>query len=422
MAKKFLRVFVLCMGLMLLAAVALAGCSSSGNGEGEPSDTSPSGTLAFAEQTLSFTRLGQSAALTLKAGDTEVYGAALSSSNEEVVAVVGSAAIAVGDGNATVTASYEGQTAVCIVTVSTQAAVIIEGAQVRNMEVEGKLRLSATVSLPSVFDTDAGVRWSSNNEDIVTVDKDGNVTAVAEGIAQVTAESNYQITTTTTSTVMGMEITSTEEAIASATVTILVGNEYDPAVHTEIAGTYQGYYDWQGFAEQASESNPCYTQENFKWIRSKIVLQLNEDGTFTQQVLNAQRAAYPADIDESLPESTYEEQVAKYGSTNCYVYNRYDQDGSAEEFASETGKEFADIEGMQSSGMHNFSESGYFMVMDGKLVLFYGKVNGFTGKYESETFEWGDVADSAYLSTAYVPFTNLVAMSENMTQVLARAA
>lgn len=221
---------------------------------------------------------------------------------------------------------------------------------------------------------------------------------------------------------MGMEITSTEEAIASATVTILVGNEYDPAVHTEIAGTYQGYYDWQGFAEQASESNPCYTQENFKWIRSKIVLQLNEDGTFTQQVLNAQRAAYPADIDESLPESTYEEQVAKYGSTNCYVYNRYDQDGSAEEFASETGKEFADIEGMQSSGMHNFSESGYFMVMDGKLVLFYGKVNGFTGKYESETFEWGDVADSAYLSTAYVPFTNLVAMSENMTQVLARAA
>ena len=417
MAKRRLGMLSLAAAALFVAMAFLIACAQT---PATPTPSEPTGTLSFREETLKLDQLGKASELSVSVGDTEVYGAEFSSSNEEVAIVVGNAVIATGDGNAVITAEYGGQEASCIVTVETQATVVIEGDAVRNVALGGTVQLSASVKLPSVFDTDAGVTWSSNDEKVATVDENGLVTALQTGIAQITAESNYQITTTETSTVMGMQIESTEEKIASATVTLLIGNEYDASVHTNIAGTYEGHYDWQGFAEQASAENPCYTQDNFLWIRSKIVLTLHEDGSFYQEVLNAQRASYPDEIDMSLPESTYEEQIAKYGTTNCYVYNRYEQRSDAEEFAGEMGKVFANIDGMTAAGMNNFAESGYYMVLDGKLVLFYGKVNGFTGEYESTTFVWGDVEDSAFVQNAYVPFTNLVAMNENMTQKLTK--
>ena len=219
---------------------------------------------------------------------------------------------------------------------------------------------------------------------------------------------------------MGREVTETENTIASDVITVIVNNEYDPAVNASIVGTYEGHYDWLGFGAAASEDNPTSIAENYKWIRSKVILELHEDGTFTQKVLSAQRPGYQAEIDESLPESTYEEQIAKYGKYN-YVYNPVDQDPAAEEFAAEADKEFATVAGMESKGMRNFSENGYFMIRDGELVLYYGHVNGFTGEYESAEFVWGSVADDAFAANVYVPFTNLVKMNDNMSMVLAKA-
>ncbi len=310
-----------------------------------------------------------------------------------------------------------------MVTVATSAAVSIDGDDMVSLNTESNptAALTASVAVPTVFDSaEAGVTWSSNNPDVATVDANGVVTAVSAGIAQITATSNYQVSTTSSQTIMGMTITSTEDAITEDVITVMVNNEFDASAHAEIIGTYEGHYDWQGFHTQASADNPCYTAENFQWIRSKIVLELKEDGSFTQQVLNAQRATYPEAIDMSLPESTYDEQVAKYGKNNCYVYNPYDQDPSAEEFASETDKTFAAISGMEARGMRNFAENGYYLILDGQLVLFFGQVNGFTGEYETSTFTYGS-ADGSFVNNVYVPFTNLVAMNDNMSVVLAKA-
>ncbi|MGN1129586.1 MAG: Ig-like domain-containing protein [Candidatus Flemingiibacterium sp.] len=421
--------------IMLATAmlVSFASCSDEGASDDTPDNTpvtsgdtqqsaAPTGELAVAKDEYSFTKLGESDVIDVTVGGTPVYDAELVSDDESIAAVVGNAVVAMGKGTTTVTAKRDGKEAIVTVTVAPEAKVVIAGDGMIKLDTDNikTATITASVKVPSIFDNaDAGVTFTSSNPDVATVDSKGVITAVGTGVATITASSNYQITTTTTQSIMGRTITSTESVIADDTVTVMVNNEFDAEKNADIVGTYTGYYDWQGFASQASADNPCYTKDNFQWIRSKIILELNADGTFTQTVLNAQRATYPEKIDESLPESTYDEQVAKYTKNGCYIYNRADQDPAADEFK-DTGKTFAAIEGMEASGMRNFSESGYFMITDGKLELFYGAVNGMTGEYQSESFEYGKVEGNEFLANKYVPFTNMVAMSENMSQVLTK--
>lgn len=395
------------LAIPVTTAIAFAGCSNS-------EEEQLIGEFVLTEESYTFDKLGQSATLTAKVGETEVKDVTYVSSNEAVVKTVSNVLIATGNGNATITATYGDKEAVCMAKVTTSAGVVIAGDAVRNISTSGtsEVTLSATVNVPSIFDDDqAGITWSSSNTEVATVDKNGKVTAVSSGFAVITAESKYQITTTTTVTMMGMTLDTTEEKIESASVTIFVNNEFNATTNASILGTYNAHYDWQGFVEQASATNPCYTTENFKWIRSLLSLELKADGTFKQQVLNAQRKTYKTSIDSSLPESTYTEQVAKYGSNNCYVYNRYEQN-PADITDAEAGKVFHTIEGMTASGANNFAENGYFAIFDGKLVLY------FNGK----TFEYGAVAENAFLAAKYVPFTNMVAMSDNMSMILTKKA
>ncbi len=74
---------------------------------------------------------------------------------------------------------YEKSVAVTEVTLNRQTATIEEG---------GTLNLVATVSPEDAIEK--GVTWSSDNESVATVSSDGIVTAVAGGIATITAKSN----------------------------------------------------------------------------------------------------------------------------------------------------------------------------------------------------------------------------------------
>lgn len=371
-----------------------------------------------------FDRLGQYEEIEALSDGHKAAGAELISDNEEVVAVSGNTIIAVGNGTASVTVSYGGEETVLVVTVASEGKVNIEGERMIALSTEGNTsaELTASVTVPTVFDRDdCGVTWVSDNPEVASVNENGVVTAVSAGVAQITARSRYQISEVNVQNVMGQTIENTETRISDDVITVMVDNEFDSDKNAEIIGTYEGHYDWKGFALQATEDNPCYKEENLKWIRSKVVLELHEDGTFTQKVLNAQRKTYMDSIDSSLPESTFEEQTAKYGKNNLYVYNSYKQSGTDDEFADEKDKEFADITGMEEKGAGNFTENGYYMVLNGNLILFFGQVNGFTGEYESSQFVYGPVENGEYLNNAYVPFTNLVPVSDNMTMVLEKA-
>ncbi|MCI8388714.1 MAG: hypothetical protein HFE63_09640 [Clostridiales bacterium] len=423
---------ILCALILAGAAtLSFAACEDTSKDNDTPNVTDNddqnklTGDFATVSKSFNFTKLGESAILTSTVGGTEVYDVTYTSADPAVADVIGNALVATGNGTTTITASYNGKEDIIMVTVATAAKVSIDGDRMVSLNTDSKksANLTATVSVPTIYDNDAaGVTWTSNNPDVATVDANGVVTAVSAGVAQITASSNYQITTSSTQTVMGMTITNSESLISDDVIVVMVNNEFDAKANADLIGTYEGHYDWQGFAAQASESNPIYTKDNFLWIRSKIVLELKEDGSFTQHVYNAQRATYPESIDESLPESTYEEQVAKYGKNNCYIYNAYDQDPASDEFASENDKTFAAIDGMVSRGANNFAESGYFMILDGNLVLYYGQTNGMTGEYQTSEFVYGPVAGAEFTNNVYTPFKNMVAMSDNMAVTLAKAA
>ncbi len=413
------------MAFSMVACAPAEPASPESQGTEAASTTSAAeGTLAVAKTEYTFNKLGQSEAIEATVGGAAATDVTFVSADEAVAVVTGNAIIAMGNGTTTVTATHGSEEVVIMVNVQSEAAVKIDGEDVIQLNTadNATATVTATVAVPSVFDNaEAGVTWSSSNPEVATVDENGVVTAVASGVAQIVAKSNYQITSTTTQNMMGKTVTSTEQTVAEDAVTVMVNNEFDPAAHADILGVYEGHYDWQGFADKASEENPIYTADNFKWIRAKVTLELKEDGTFEQKVVNAQRADYPAEIDQALPEGTFEEQVAKYGKTGCYVYNSFDQDPAAEEFAAENGKTFAAISGMESKGMHNFSEKGSFMIKDGQLILYFVHVNGFTGELETSEFVYGPVADGEYASNVYVPFKNLVAMNDNMSMVLQKA-
>ena len=116
------------------------------------------------------------------------------SSNENVVTVNTSGlATAVANGTATITATADGRTGSLTLTVSQEVAAI-EATPVGPLSLN---TVGATVSLAAVV-KDAGgsvvsgitLAWASDNEAAATVAVDGTVTAVANGLANITASAS----------------------------------------------------------------------------------------------------------------------------------------------------------------------------------------------------------------------------------------
>lgn len=130
------------------------------------------------------------------------------SSDESVLTVsAGGLVTAVANGDATVIATAGGQTDSVSVTVTTPAtSVTIAGAPESPLPVGSTVQLSA-VAKPD--DTTDEVLWASSDENVLTVDADGLVTALGNGKATITATAGDQvdsITVTVVTPASGVEL------------------------------------------------------------------------------------------------------------------------------------------------------------------------------------------------------------------------
>ena len=109
-----------------------------------------------------------------------------SSSNQSVATVSDGTVTAVGEGSAMITATAGGKSGSCSVTVK---IVEVESVELDKAEVEiesgSTINLKATVKPADA--TDRIVTWESDNPGIATVDGNGKVNAIKEGVANITA-------------------------------------------------------------------------------------------------------------------------------------------------------------------------------------------------------------------------------------------
>lgn len=397
---------ILLMLSILIASLSLAACNSTNeNNDNEGTETKE---FSLSVESISFSQLGETESITAKYGDDVVYDVTYTVINPEVCEVVNGVVIAKGNGNTSINVEYKVGTEtlndVVIVSVASEFSTTIAlEDDIYNLKNGETLKVEATVTYPNVFYEDAGVEYASSDESVATVASDGTITAVSQGIAIITATSKVEITTIMEA--MGMTMVSTSPATDS--ITVVVDNEYTPAAYADLASVYEGYFDWQGFGEAHEGTN--WTRDNLTWIRAISRLTLNEDGSFSQMVLNAKRANYGLDYDKlndetNYPDTTEEEQNAIF-TGNCYVYNSYTQNPFTE-----GDKDFGNILGMEDKGINNFAENGVFAIFNGDLVLCY----------EGEIKTLGKAENDEWLETPYEPFTNMVAMHSDMTMSLTR--
>lgn len=151
-------------------------------------------------------------ALALKVGNTEKLIATVkpdkatnktvtwTSDNKDIAEVGSDGTItAKKSGTAKITATADGKTATCTVTISTEqipATAIELNKATLDLTVGGNETLTATVTPSNSTDT---VEWSSDKLNIATVDENGKVTAVAVGEATITAKAgNFEAKCTVT--------------------------------------------------------------------------------------------------------------------------------------------------------------------------------------------------------------------------------
>ena len=130
---------------------------------------------------------------TVAPDDADDPGLTWTSDNEEVATVDENGlvtAVSVGEANITATAvDGSGVTATCKVTVTPKlvTSVILDESEL-TIEKGFTAQLNATVA-PDDADN-LGLTWTSDNEEVATVDENGLVTAVGEGTATITATAN----------------------------------------------------------------------------------------------------------------------------------------------------------------------------------------------------------------------------------------
>lgn len=137
--------------------------------------------IVLNKSTLNLTGVGDTETLiatTVPVGATVTWA-----SNNEAVATVTSGGLvtAVAEGECTITASIEGASATCDVTVAVVHSITLDKDEITLTAVSQTSTITAT-TIPA----DATVVWESSDEEVATV-ADGVVTAVAEGTATITA-------------------------------------------------------------------------------------------------------------------------------------------------------------------------------------------------------------------------------------------
>ena len=152
--------------------------------------------VSLDKSTLNLTK-GQEATLaaTVKPDNATNKTVTWSTSNAEVATVVDGKVKAVGGGEATITAKAGDQSATCVVKVTVPVSSITLDKTTLDLVEGDDATLSATVKPDDA--TNPTVTWSSDKPEFATVDNAGKVTAVAPGVAVITAKSGDMSATCT---------------------------------------------------------------------------------------------------------------------------------------------------------------------------------------------------------------------------------
>ena len=149
-----------------------------------------------------------------------------SSSDEAIVTVEEGVLTAVAAGDAVITADCDGVTDECTVTVN-EKDIEVESVELNKTEAElvvgETLRLEATV-LPEEA-SGLTVTWSSSASEIVSVDDEGNVSALSEGKATITAEAGG-VTATCDVTVSSASIPVESVTVSEESIEIKIGETF----------------------------------------------------------------------------------------------------------------------------------------------------------------------------------------------------
>lgn len=177
---------------------------------------------------------------------------------------------AIKEGVVTVTAQVENTnlSANCTVTVKKQSGAESESIKLdkNNYELlEGsKDKLTATV-LPE-NSINKNVEWSSSDESIATVDQDGNVTAIREGQAIITAKIENTDISATSTVIVKKPINESSSAILSITLVNGITKEYD-VTNTLL----NNYLNWFESAQGTSTFKFTKTISPYKKVTEYIV-------------------------------------------------------------------------------------------------------------------------------------------------------
>lgn len=387
--------------LKLLAAAIMLGTSTLtlvGCVESPTTDNSESASsFELSTNAVSMTQIGETATVNALL-DGEVVNTTITLSTNDYLTVSGNTFTAKAEGRTTISFSYEDFELYCVVNVDTSFAITYEIEKTSNVKSNDEFNIGASVTLPDVSITETGITYTSSDTDIATVDEEGNVTAISAGFAVISMvsvasvwEDGYEI--------MGQTVPGSYKN-TSASINILVDNEFSSTTAEELIGTYEASYDWVGFGETSAATS--ITEAG--WIRALLSLDINEDGTFKQVLYNAQRSNY------SLVDGVI---------TNGHTYNRYNQstsldiakdvtynDGNADQTVSLS---FADVFGYTT--IPHFTESGHVYMSNNVVTLYYTTTKG-----ETKSFVVGAISDLT--SNGYSVFENQTTFHANMHSMI----
>ena len=144
------------------------------------------------------------------------------SSNDNVATVSNDGVItAVGGGTATITVRVGEKTATCKVNVNVpQTGIQAYGSTTRYVEMGKTLKL-AVVKVPADTSDNFKTIWTSSDTKIATVDANGVVTPVAEGVVKITAKCNNWTVVYNVTVGIGEGESSTEESTTEESTTLL---------------------------------------------------------------------------------------------------------------------------------------------------------------------------------------------------------
>lgn len=387
--------------LKLLAAAIMLGTSTLtlvGCVESPTTDNSESASsFELSTNAVSMTQIGETATVNALL-DGEVVNTTITLSTNDYLTVSGNTFTAKAEGRTTISFSYEDFELYCVVNVDTSFAITYEIEKTSNVKSNDEFNIGASVTLPDVSITETGITYTSSDTDIATVDEEGNVTAISAGFAVISMvsvatvwEDGYEI--------MGQTVPGSYKN-TSASINILVDNEFSSTTAEELIGTYEASYDWVGFGETSAATS--ITEAG--WIRALLSLDINEDGTFKQVLYNAQRSNY------SLVDGVI---------TNGHTYNRYNQSTSLDiakdvtyndgEDAQTVSLSFADVFGYTT--IPHFTESGHVYMSNNVVTLYYTTTKG-----ETKSFVVGAISDLT--SNGYSVFENQTTFHANMHSMI----